>query len=81
MLHSDPCTGTSDKESTSMSRLPEGEGEEGGREEYVGVRQMEEWDEDSSDCSNSPRRSSDMDLSDNDSVGQLFLEVGKTIGS
>ena len=44
-------------------------------EEYVGVREMEEW-ENTSDSSEGRRQSSDMDLSD-DQEGQLFLEVGK----
>ena len=44
-------------------------------EEYVGVREMEDW-EDNSDSSGESHHSSDMDLSD-DQGGQLFLEVGK----
>ena len=48
-------------------------------EEYVGVREMEEW-EDSSNTSGESHHSSDMDLSDDQvTEGQLFLEVGKII--
>ena len=54
---------------------------EQGGEGYEGVREMEEWEIDSS-SSDENNRSSDMDISDdsaNSPVGQLYLEVGKCI--
>lgn len=57
-----------------------GETEEGrdpsDKEEFVGVREIEEWDDSSS--SDDSHHSSDMELSDDPGdEGQLFLEVGK----
>lgn len=67
----------------------EGEGKGRRKVTYEGVRQMEEWGGDRDHTSSSEsdeeeedKHSSDMELSDNqDSVGQLYLEVGKTISS
>lgn len=62
-----------------VKREVEKGGDSGGQEAFVGVREMEEWDDDSSSSGES-RHSSDMDLSDTaDTEGQLFLEVG-TLG-
>ena len=64
-----------------------GEGERGRKKKrsYEGVRQIEAWgdNQDSSesdeDEEDDDKRSSDMELSnDGDTVGQLFVEVGKT---
>lgn len=59
-----------------VSRETEREGDSAGQETFVGVREMEEWDDDSS-TSGESHHSSDMDLSDTtETEGQLFLEVG-----
>lgn len=53
----------------------ERKGDLASQETFVGVREMEEWDDSSS--SGESHHSSDMDLSDDSHTeGQLFLEVG-----
>ena len=62
-----------------VTREIERGGDSAGQETFVGIREMEEWDDDSSSSGES-HHSSDMDLSDPaDTEGQLFLEVG-TLG-
>lgn len=70
---------SSSTDGTVVTREVERGGDSAGQETFVGVREMEEWDDDSSSSSES-RHSSDMDLSDPaETEGQLFLEVG-TLG-